>query len=456
MFLLAVFVIASCKDKKNITQGEKAIIPASPAPDWVNARPHNGAFYIGVGSSSKTSQPLDYQNVAKKNALNDLASEISVRVQGQTFLNSLEVNKNFSEEFISTISTTTDEKIENFEVVGIWENDKEYWTYYRLSKSEYLRQKSEKKNKALSAANDFYLKGRAAESVANIPVAFDMYMRGLFAMKAYWNDVNEYLSDTGMIYLDNEIFSSLQRIGTGLSIKSDRPKITLSAANAYQVNVPVKIEYEGKAAKGITLAWSYLRAEYFKPRNGLTDDSGRLVVDVSNVSTVDKNNNLALSINIEPLLVSDLDRTIQTGLIKNMRPDQKQIPIELITPSFFIKSDEYSFDKPASGRVLSSAMSGELVKQGMRIASSSKDTNYIVSIKSNTTDGGTTQGFNVAHLDMQISVSNTITGELMYEESFTSIKGLQLNTTAAATEAYKKAKEKIEKEVVKSILENIL
>jgi len=291
MFLLAVFVIASCKDKKtiasckdkkNITQGEKAIIPASPAPDWVNARPHNGAFYIGVGSSSKTSQPLDYQNVAKKNALNDLASEISVRVQGQTFLNSLEVNKNFSEEFISTISTTTDEKIENFEVVGIWENDKEYWTYYRLSKSEYLRQKSEKKNKALSAANDFYLKGRAAESVANIPVAFDMYMRGLFAMKAYWNDVNEYLSDTGMIYLDNEIFSSLQRIGTGLSIKSDRPKITLSAANAYQVNVPVKIEYEGKAAKGITLAWSYLRAEYFKPRNGLTDDSGRLVVDVSN------------------------------------------------------------------------------------------------------------------------------------------------------------------------------
>jgi len=177
---------------------------------------------------------------------------------------------------------------------------------------------------------------------------------------------------------------------------------------------------------------------------------------VSNVSTVDKNNNLALSINIEPLLVSDLDRTIQTGLIKNMRPDQKQIPIELITPSFFIKSDEYSFDKPASGRVLSSAMSGELVKQGMRIASSSKDTNYIVSIKSNTTDGGTTQGFNVAHLDMQISVSNTITGELMYEESFTSIKGLQLNTTAAATEAYKKAKEKIEKEVVKSILENIL
>jgi len=58
-------------------------------------------------------------------------------VQGQTFLNSLEVNDSFSEEFISNVSTSTDEKIQDYEVAGSWEDKNEYWIYYRLDKARY-------------------------------------------------------------------------------------------------------------------------------------------------------------------------------------------------------------------------------------------------------------------------------------------------------------------------------
>lgn len=453
--VLALIVLVSCKSKKNASKEEKVVVVAE-APEWVNARPHNSAYYIGIGSSSKVAQPLDYQNTAKKNALNDLASEISVRVQGQTFLNSLEVNKSYTEEFMSTISTFTDEKIEDFEVAGIWENDKEYYTYYRLSKAQYQRQKTEKKNKALSAANDFYLKGKTAENEANIPVAFDMYMRGLFAMKEYWNEVNQYLSENGTIHLDNEIFSSMQRIGTGLRIKSDLPKISLSAANGYQVNAAVTVEYNGKPAKGVSVSYSYVKAEFSKPRTAVTGNDGSTAINVSGVSTTEKNNQLSLAISLEPLIAADLDKSIQTGLIKGIATDKKQIPIELISPAFFIQGNELAFGQPTSGKTLASATSNELVKNGMRIATTAKDSNFIIQIKSNTSDGGTAQGFNVAHLEMQISVTSVLTQEVVYEESFSGIKGLQLNTTAAGTEAYKKGKEKIEKDVVKSILNNIL
>ncbi len=453
--LISLLVIGGCKSKKSTSKEETVVIVPS-APEWINARPHNSAYYIGIGSSSKLAEPLSYQNTAKKNALNDLASEISVRVQGHTFLNSLEVNKIYTEEFMSTISTYTDEKIEDFEVAGIWENEKEYWTYYRLNKSEYQRQKTEKKNKALSAANDFYLKGKAAENEANIALAFDSYMRGLFAMKEYWNEVNQYLSENGTIHLDNEIFSSMQRIGTGLRIKSELPKISLSAANGYQVNAPVVVEYSGKTAKGVSVSYSYAKAEYFKPRTVLTGNDGSTIINVSGVSTTEKNNQLSLAISLEPLIVSDLDKSIQTGLIKGIATDKKQVPIELITPAFLIQGSELAFGQPTSGKTLVSAASNELVKNGMRIATSAKDSNFIIQIKSNTSDGGTAQGFNVAHLEMQISVTSVLTQEVVYEESFSGIKGLQLNTTAAGTEAYKKGKEKIEKDVVKSILQNIL
>jgi len=297
-----------------------------------------------------------------------------------------------------------------------------------------------------------------------VPLAFEMYMRGLFAMKEYWNEVNEYPTVNGNIILDNELFSSLQQLGNGLQIKSSSSKITLSAQNNYHLNVPITILYNGKPAKGITVAYTYVRAEPAKPKNGITNDLGEISVNISDVNTTEKSNSLALSLNLEPLLLSDLDRSIQSdldrsiqsGLIKNIHSDKQQVPIEFITPSFFIQSEELSFGKTNSNKTLATTFSNELSKQGMRIAPSSKDTNYIISIKSNTTDAGSSQGFNVAHLDMQISVANTTNGELIYEESFTGLKGLQLNIIAAGTEAYKKGKEKIEREVIKSLLQNIL
>ncbi len=459
IFVFASFVTMSfsaCTSGKTIPKGEKEVIAPATAPEWVGSRPHNGAYYIGIGTCSKITQPLDYQTIAKKNALNDLASEISVRVQGETFLNSLEVNKNFSEEFISTISTTTDEKIENFEVAGSWENDKEYWTYYRLSKSEYQRQKQEKKNKALSAAYDYYAKGATAESLSNIPAAFDLYMHGLFAMKEFWNEVNEYSTTDGKVYLDNEIYSSLQRITSGMMIKPAVPKVVLSAENKYNLDVPVELSYDNRPVRGITLIYNYTRDNYMKPKSVITSDDGKVMVNVSDVSSTQKSNVLDLKINLEPLLASDLDKMIQLGLTKNMKPDSRQISIELLTPSFFISSEEKSYGQPALGSMLASSLNAELAKKGMRVSNSAGENDYQVMITSNTTNGGSSQGFVVAYLEMTVKVKSNRSGEIVYQESLTSIKGLQLNAESASMEAYKKGKEKIEQQIVKSIIDAIM
>lgn len=454
--LAACMSFAGCGAGKNVVNGEKIVTAPAEAPEWVGMRPHNAAYYIGIGTCSKMSQPLDYQTIAKKNALNDLASEISVRVQGETFLNSLEVNKNFSEEFISTISTTTDEKIENFEVAGIWENEKEYWTFYKLSKSEYQRQKQEKKNQALSSANDYYEKGVTAEEIANIPAAFDLYMHGLFAMKAYWDEVNEFSTDSGKVFLDNEIYSSLQRISSGLRIKVINPKVVLSAENKYSQEVPVVIEFNNTPVRGITVGYNYTRANYMKPKSGLTSDDGRFMANVSGVSSTEKSNQLDLKINLDPLLAADLDKAIQTGLIRNMKTDTRQIPIEMLTPSFYIISEEKTYNQPAQGAMLASALNSELAKQGMRIVTRQGENDYDISISSNTTAGGSSQGFIVAFLEMTVKVKNTRSGEIVYQESLASIKGLQLNPEAASMEAYKKGKEKIEQQISKSIMDAIL
>lgn len=456
MVLITLMSFSGCSNSKNIQKGDKEITAPAEAPEWVGQRPHSGSYYIGIGTCSKTSQPLDYQTIAKKNALNDLASEISVRVQGETFLNSLEVNKNFSEEFISTISTTTDEKIEDYEVAGIWENSKEYWVYYRLNKAAYQSAKQQKKNKALSAAHDYYVKGLAAESELNIPAAFDLYMHGLFSMKEYWDEVNEFRTDSGTVYLDNELYSSLQRLGTGLSIRPGTTKVVLSAENKYNADIPVSVYYQGKGVKGITTTYQYVRNNYMKPKSSITDDAGKVMVNVSNVSTTEKANVVDLKIILDALLAADLDKSIQTGLIKNIRTESKQLPIEVVMPSFYISSEEKVYGQASSTRSLATTLNSELVKQGMRVITTNGERDYDVSIESNTTPGGSSQGFTVAFLELNVRVKNVKTGDVVYQESLTAIKGLQLNADAASIEAYKKGKEKMEQQITRSIIDAIM
>jgi hypothetical protein len=127
-----------------------------------------------------------------------------------------------------------------------------------------------------------------------------------------------------------------------------------------------------------------------------------------------------------------------------------------MTPSFFVKSTEKTFGRNSGNSSLASVMNSELVKQGMRMSNSQNESNYTIDIVSNTTAGGTSQGFTVAYLEMSITVSNSLNGEVVYKEVVDGIKGLQLNQEAAGVEAYKKAKEKLEVEIVRTIVNAII
>jgi hypothetical protein len=275
-------------------------------------------------------------------------------------------------------------------------------------------------------------------------------------MKDYWNEVNEYQEPEGRIFLDNEIYQRMQKLADGLKMHPSVSKVVLNSQNKYSQDVVVLVEYENVPARSVTVMNQFVKNGYMKPRSGLSAANGEVYINVSDVSSTEKGNALQLSINLEPLAVEDLDRSIQMGLIKGLRAEKKSIPIEFVTPSFFVKGTEKNFSNPASGNVLVSAMSGELAKQGMRISSTGGETDYEVVITSNTTDGGISQGFAVAFLEMNIEVKRNSGGDVVYKESVSAIKGLQLNRDSAGIDAYKRGKERIEQQIVKTILEAIM
>lgn len=456
LFTLFLFFIAACGKKKDSVSAGSSGTVVTPPPDWVANRPHSPNFYIGVGSCSKFAQPYDYQTVAKKNALNDLASEISVRVQGQTFLNSLEVNDSFSEEFISNVSTTTDEKIEGYEVAGSWEDKNEYWVFYRLDKAAYQMRKQAKKSAALNMANDFFVKAQTAESESNVAVAYDLYMRALFTLKEYWNEPNEITTERGRVFLDNEIFSSVQRMCNGIQLGSNAEKIVLKSDNGYAQALDFTVRYNNKPVRGISIVCSYDAIGEKVKRTLTSSDAGAATITVSNVDYSAGTGMFKAEVDLHNLIVADLDVQLQEGLMKSFKAEKKILPIEAILPSFFVTSSEANYGVGSSGKVLQGAMNAALVAKGMRVAGSVSEADYTVSITADTKEGGSANGFVTALLDMAIVVRNSRNNQIVYNETLSALKGLQLNKDAASMEAYKKGKERIEQQLIAKLIDTIM
>ncbi|MFM7770006.1 MAG: LPP20 family lipoprotein, partial [Bacteroidota bacterium] len=292
IFLIILF--AACGKEKNVTETK---VTAQPKPEWVDARPVNSAYYIGIAQCSKITQPLDYQAIAKKLALNDLATEISVKVEGQSFFSTMEVNTAFSESFTSNIKTSSSEQLEDYEVAGIWEDKTTYAIYYRLNKFDYQQKKELKKKETLRVAYDFLIKGKEAKSLYNIPSAIDLFYHGLFTLKPYWTEVNKFQLENGQeIFIDNELFSEIRGVISELRFETPVKTIQLKADNGYKLQLPTLITYKGQPVRGISVRYAYGKDNFMKPRTILSDNEGMILCEIENVSKTNKNNKLELSI----------------------------------------------------------------------------------------------------------------------------------------------------------------
>jgi hypothetical protein len=453
LLFAGMILLNSCQEKSVV----KTDVPPPPEkPAWVASRPVNSAYYIGIATCSKNTQPTDYQAIAKKLALNDLVTEISVKVEGQTFFNTMEVNRAFSESFSSNVKTSSSELIEDYEVGGIWEDDDLYAVYYKLNKFDYQTKKAQKKENTLKSAYDYLKKGQEAKRLGNIPSAIDLFYHGLFALKPYWTEVNQMKDDSGNeIFIDNELFSEIRSILADLRFETPLKNIVLSSENSFKTQVPILITYKGVGVRGINVKYAYQRDNFMKPKTVMSDNDGIILADIDNVSLKAKNNALELSLLIDALVPQDLDSDLALSLVNGINTDQRKIPIEVLAPSFFVNSNELKLDGSKTTSLAESTRNA-LLKKGMRIAPNETTADYVVYIETKPRSGEDVQGFNVAFIDGRFTLNDNKTSSAIFEHSINGVKGVQLSQENAVLEAYKKEAEIIESTLISEIIKIIL
>jgi hypothetical protein len=130
----------------------------------------------------------------------------------------------------------------------------------------------------------------------------------------------------------------------------------------------------------------------------------------------------------------------------------------LVKPTFYIVSVEKEFDNITTQRLLAGTVEAFLAQSGFKILKlyDQNKADFIIEIQANTIDGGYSNEFASVIMDLKLTLKEYETDQIKYQNNTNSIKGVQLNTSAASNEAYKKAKTKLDEEWLKAMIQSIL
>lgn len=454
--IAAAFVFGACRSKQGLQQTESPVALAPDRPAWVAARPVTDADYIGIGSCPVAR--ADFQETAKKNALNDLASEISVTVEGNSLLYTLDRKYKFDEEYTSTIATRTKERIEGYELVDSYNDGTTYWTYYRLNKAGYAHLKAQRKQQAIDQATDLYSRANATLAAGDLKGAFDLDLRGLIAMKDYWGESDLVSVDGRSIPLANELFNDLQKMASGVRLALLPEKCTLDWSNHFSRQMLITATYapSGKALAQLPIVVQYPAQGGMVTESRNTDAEGRSRTTVQRMEAGTDALDLVVRPDVDALVSGDLDPAFTKPLIGSLTIPETRVPIERVMPKFMVKGTETNMGKPMGDAPLSLALKEVLTSKGFRAVDREADADLVVEITASTREMGESNGFFTVALDEAVKARDRRSGEVVYAGGKQGLKGIQLDYNKAGQDAYKKAAVDLRSDLAPALVNAVL
>jgi hypothetical protein len=447
--LFFLVVLTSCSTKVQP--------PPDTRPAWLKGESSARGYYTGTGHSVKDGT-INYVQAAKKSALDDLVSQIKVNVSSTSVLSTIEENRSdLRERYEQIIQTSVADEIEEFELVGTWEDDRNYWVHYRLSIERYREIKEEQKRNAVILAIDYLKKARASEAAGEFLQGLGFYFQAFRSIEKYLGEAIPVTIDGNELLLTNEIYASIQTL-------LDRCHIQVTPAEL-QVNrrmnlndQPVLASFSFKTTAR-PLAQVPLSASFEKGSGDVfpdykTDDQGRARILISKITSRDLEQSIAVKLNIDA--ISGSSSPVYNLVAKTLQVPVSRVVLSVQRPVVFITADEKSLGVSRSNQQLSNRLKNLLANNGFEFTADKEKADLWCDIQSDSEKGSVTGSIFVTYLTGVIKVSAVREGKEIYATTLDRIKGFGLDYDRSSQDAYTKALETLEKERLPELLNMIL
>lgn len=455
VFILIFLVVGGCSP--SITNTSLKTDLQNVKPEWLSAKPVDPIYYIGIGHSVKDGTN-NYIQSAKKSALEDLVSEIKVNISSTSALSTIDANKEFHEKYEQIIQTTAADEIEEFEQVDAWEDNLNYWVYYRLSKERYRQIKEEQKRNAVTLGLDFFTKAKQAERNNEPVLALGFYYQGFRAVEKYLGEPISLDFEGKQILLTNEIVSNMQLLLDKMEIQTTPSEIMLNRRVAQsEQSVVAKAQYKS-TKKGISQL--PLRAEFEKGAGDVfpdykTDDAGKAKILLTKISSRDLEQRLAVKVN-PSAFAGEKASEIYSLVAQKLVVPKASVLLKVQRPLVFVSAVEKSLDVAKPNQQITNRIRNYLTNAGFEFTEDKNKAELTLDVNSNSEKGAVSGSIYITYVTAVIRVSSLKDNREIYSTTLDRIKGFSLDFDRSSQEAYNKSLDVLEREKLPELLNSIL
>ena len=437
-----IVLFVSCKSQQpNQTE---VVVSTDDRPYWLKSRPIDHAYYVGISGTSKTNNEFDYASNTKSKALEDLASEIKVKVESNSVLFQLERNDSFRDSYESVIKSKTSQEIEGFELVGAWETDTEYWVYYRLSKTVFKEQQLRKQRTAQNLALDLFKKGKLFEENGDVLTALSSYLNSLKALHDYLGDLNEVEYEGEIIYLGPELYNSVQVLMKKISISSSS-SLDYKRGVTREKKIVAIVRYNNTPLANIPLTAIFTSGKGQLSKGVQSNDKGKATFFLSSISSASRSQEIVLAIDLDKVRKQDM---LYGAMLESIQLPSQVISVSVTGPTVYFIAKEKILGRASSSMFLKDYLTKKIVNQGFTVTTTKSDADLICMIDADTKKGAENSGIFVSYMTASFSVKTRSTKKVIYTGKLIDVKGVQLDFQTAGLDAYKKSFKQIDKKIL--------
>ncbi len=453
--LFLLIILGGCSP--SVTNSSLKTDLQNPRPEWLTAKPVSPSYYIGIGHGVKDGSN-NYIQLAKKSALEDLVSEIKVNISSTSVLSQIDINREFQEKYEQIIQTTVADELEEFEQVDAWEDDRNYWVYYRLSKQRYKEIKDQQKRDAVALGLDFFTKAKESERKGETVLSLGFYYQGFRAIEKYLDEPIRLEFEGKEILLTNEIIANMQLLLDKMELTVDPNQIMLNrrvAQNNLTVLAKVVEKTSRKAITDLPLVAAFEKGAGDVFPTYKTDGSGQARILLTKISSRDVEQTVGVKVDI--LSFSGTNGSdIYTLVAQKMVVPKATILMKVQRPLVYVTAVEKSLGVDKSNQQITNRIKNYLVNSGFEFTDDINKAELALDINANSEKGAVSGSIYITYVTALIRVSTARDNKEIYATTLDRVKGFSLDFERSSQEAYNKSLEVLEKEKLPELLNAIL
>lgn len=453
--LFLLIILGGCSP--SVTNSSLKTDLQNPRPEWLTAKPVSPSYYIGIGHGVKDGSN-NYIQLAKKSALEDLVSEIKVNISSTSVLSQIDINKEFQEKYEQIIQTTVADELEEFEQVDAWEDDRNYWVYYRLSKQRYKEIKDQQKRDAVALGLDFFTKAKESERKGETVLSLGFYYQGFRAIEKYLDEPIRLEFEGKEILLTNEIIANMQLLLDKMELTVDPNQIMLNrrvAQNNLTVLAKVVEKTSRKAITDLPLVAAFEKGAGDVFPTYKTDGSGQARILLTKISSRDVEQTVGVKVDIQSFSGTN-GSDIYTLVAQKMVVPKATILMKVQRPLVYVTAVEKSLGVDKSNQQITNRIKNYLVNSGFEFTDDINKAELALDINANSEKGAVSGSIYITYVTALIRVSTARDNKEIYATTLDRVKGFSLDFERSSQEAYNKSLEVLEKEKLPELLNAIL